>query len=252
VTWQTVFTEMNSLGQSQENAAVYAAIAEAESGLDLTVLNDTPATSDYSVGLFQINYYGSLYTSRAAKYGTPQQLALGGVTKQCLAAVDIGSGGFTPWSTYNNGAYLQYLHGAVAPTGTTTSGAPPTIQEGSTGPYVVQLQTDLDQLGYSLAKDGDFGPLTRAAVISFQAQQGIAQDGIVGPITWQHLANAIATQQGGANPGPTSIPPPPSEPPGNVDPDTINGWAAFASAAENGYAINANRGQSASQIFNGV
>lgn len=251
-TWNDVFTEMNSLGQTQENCAVYAAIAEAEASFDLTVLNNTPSTGDYSVGTFQINYFQSLGPERTAKYGTPQQLATGGLTKQCLAAIDIGSGGFTPWSTYLNGAYLQYLHGYGPPGGGGGSSAPPTIQEGSTGPYVVQLQTDLDQLGYSLAKDGDFGPLTRAAVVSFQGQQGIAQDGIVGPITWQHLANAIATAQGGGSPGPTSIPPPPSEPPGNIDPDTLNAWSSFASSAEQGYATNANRGQSAANVFGGV
>lgn len=252
VTWNDVFTEMNSLGQTAQDCATYAAIAEAESSLDLTVLNDTPSTGDYSVGAFQVNYYGSLYASRAAQFGTPQQLATGGLTKQCLAAVAIGAGGFTPWSTYNSGAYLNYMHG-YGPTGSGGgTSAPPTIQEGSTGPYVVQLQTDLDQLGYSLAKDGDFGPLTRAAVVSFQAQQGIAQDGIVGPITWQHLANAMAAAQGGGSPGPTSIPPPPSEPPGNIDPDTLNAWSSFASSAEQGYVTNAQRGQSASATFQGV
>ena len=228
-TWQDVFTEMNSLGRSQNDCAIFAAIAEAEASFDLTVLNNTPSTGDYSVGTFQINYNGSLYAERAAKYGTPQQLATGGLTKQCLAANDIGAYSFTPWSTFNSGAYIQYLHGGVPPGGGGgTGGAPPTIREGSTGPYVITLQQDLNVLGYGLAVDGDFGPLTNNAVLAFQRSQGIGVDGIVGPITWQHLNDAVATAQGGGSPGPTTIPPgstPPSEPPGNADPTTVQAWS---------------------------
>uniref|UniRef100_UPI0039C71F51 peptidoglycan-binding domain-containing protein n=1 Tax=Calothrix sp. CCY 0018 TaxID=3103864 RepID=UPI0039C71F51 len=35
--------------------------------------------------------------------------------------------------------------------------------------------------------DGIFGDATRAAVVQFQKQNGIATDGIVGPQTWQAL-----------------------------------------------------------------
>lgn len=229
VTWNAAYAEMNSLGQTPEDCAVYAAIAQAESGLDVTVVNDTPATGDYSVGLWQINYYGSLYGPRSAAYGTPQQLVQGGITKQAIAAISIGAGGFTPWSTYNSGAYEQYLNGNVPPSQAGSGGGtPPTIEEGSTGPYVQQLQSDLNVLGYGLAVDGDFGPLTLAAVRTFQSRQGIGVDGIVGPITWQHLADAVATAQGGAQVGPTTIttaPAPPNEPPGNADPATVGEWS---------------------------
>lgn len=228
-TWQLVFTEMNSLGRSQNDCAIFAAIAEAEASFDLTVLNNTPSTGDYSVGTFQINYYGSLYASRAAAFGTPQQLATGGLTKQCLAANEIGASSFTPWSTFTSGAYLQYLHGATPPSqGGGSGGSPPTLSEGATGPYVITLQQDLNTQGASLAVDGDFGPLTLAAVEWFQRGNNLTVDGIVGPITWQTLANNIARAQGGANPGPTTIPSapaPPNEAPGNADPATVAEWS---------------------------
>lgn len=252
VTWMEAFTAMNSLGRSQNDCAIFAAIAQAESGLDYRVINDTPATGDYSVGLWQINYYGSLYASRAAEFGTPAQLVAGGLTKQAIAANAIGATSFTPWSTFNSGAYIQYLNGGTPPGGGGGGGTPPTIQEGSTGPYVQQLQRDLDQLGYSLAVDGDFGPLTRAAVVSFQGRQGIAQDGIVGPITWQRLADAIATAQGGGNPGPTSIPPPPSEPPGNIDGDTLNAWSSLATSVPGAISNLLASAASAANTLNGV
>lgn len=226
---------MLSLGQSQENAAVYAAIASAESGLDYRVINDTPSTGDYSVGMYQINYYGNLYGERAAKFGTPQQLIQGGLTRQSIAAMEIGQGGFTPWSTYTSGAYIKYLNGYSPPSGAPPGGGvPPTISQGSTGPYVSQLQTDLNVLGYGLAVDGDFGPRTYEAVVAFQQSARIQVDGVVGPQTWQALANAVATAQGGGNPGPTGIPggsTPPSEPPGNIDPETVAGWSTVVSAA---------------------
>lgn len=252
VTWMQAFTAMNSLGRSQNDCAIFAAIAQAESGLDYRVINDTPATGDYSVGLWQINYFGSLYGPRAAAYGTPAQLVAGGLTRQAIAANAIGATSFTAWSTFNSGAYLPYLNGGSPPGPGGSGSAPPTVQEGSTGAFVQQLQRDLDQLGWTLAVDGDFGPLTHAAVVSFQGQQGIAQDGIVGPVTWQHLADAIATAQGGGSPGPASIPPPPSQPPGNIDADTVNAWSSLATSVPAAISTMLASATSAANTLNGV
>jgi hypothetical protein len=49
------------------------------------------------------------------------------------------------------------------------------------------IQTRLNRFGAQLAVDGIFGPLTRAAVISFQSAHGLVADGIVGPSTWHTL-----------------------------------------------------------------
>src|SRR5215475_3568758 len=84
---------------THNDAVIMAAIAGAESGYDYRVINDTPETGDYSVGLWQINYYASLYASRVQAYGTPRQLIEDGVAGQAVVAADLWhqAGGFSPW-----------------------------------------------------------------------------------------------------------------------------------------------------------
>jgi hypothetical protein len=60
------------------------------------------------------------------------------------------------------------------------------LSQGSVGPEVRTLQTELNQKLVprpNLAVDGNFGPLTRSAVVAFQRQAGLVPDGIVGPLT---------------------------------------------------------------------
>ena len=65
---------------------------------------------------------------------------------------------------------------------------PVTLQNGSNGYLVTELQKRLTELGYySGAIDGDFGPGTEAAVKAFQAQSGLTADGIAGAYTQQAL-----------------------------------------------------------------
>lgn len=91
---------LEPLMPTHDDAVILAAIAYPESGFDYRVINDTPATGDYSVGLFEINYYADLYPSRAAAYGTPRELILSGPKGQCHAAADLwhSAGGFSPWA----------------------------------------------------------------------------------------------------------------------------------------------------------
>lgn len=73
-------------------APLMAGIAIAESGGNAGILNNTPATGDYSVGLWQINYYGSLLSGRTAEYGNPQTLA-NDPNAQAKAAISLFGGG---------------------------------------------------------------------------------------------------------------------------------------------------------------
>lgn len=215
-------------GVDAANAIVGAAIATAESSRDLSVINDTPATGDYSVGAWQINYYGSLSPGRTAEFGTPAQLIAGGVTAQGHAASVLWkASGWSPWSTYNSGAYQQYLGqgvglGIVSPTG----GSEPTVQSGASNAAVQLLQTDLNLLGYHLTVDGVFGPLTKAAVVNFQAQHALATDGIAGPATWAALTAAV-TKSVTPPPVPAAGPPAPAQAPAGVDPGLVSAWSSL-------------------------
>lgn len=222
---------LRTAGFSAANANIGAAIGTAESSRDLTVINDTPSTGDYSVGVWQINYYGSLYASRARDFGTPKQLVTGGIGGQAHAARSVfdGAGGWTPWSTYNSGAYRQYLQGGGGGGSGTPPGPPePTVQEGSTGPAVTTLQLDLDDLGAHLTADGIFGAGTKAAVVAFQGKHRLAQDGIAGPATWAAIYAAIeGTTPPLPNPGPPPGSPPPREAPGGIPGSVQAAWSTL-------------------------
>lgn len=61
----------------------------------------------------------------------------------------------------------------------------PTLSRGSTGVNVEVLQ---HALGFETSEvDGIFGKQTELAVIEFQKRNGLDPDGVVGPLTWEHL-----------------------------------------------------------------
>lgn len=67
----------------------------------------------------------------------------------------------------------------------------PTIKYGSIGPYVVELQKSLKELGYFTGSFLTiFGPKTRSAVMSFQESHSLRPDGIVGQMTWNAIDEA--------------------------------------------------------------
>lgn len=66
-----------------------------------------------------------------------------------------------------------------------------TVQMGDRGAMVTDLQQQLATLRYFAGRlDGAFGALTRTAVLAFQADNGLATDGVVGPQTWTALRGA--------------------------------------------------------------
>lgn len=66
---------------------------------------------------------------------------------------------------------------------------------GSSGADVSALQQKLNEKGYTLAVDGIFGDLTRAAVVDYQTKNALQVDGIVGEETWGSLLREPVSTQ---------------------------------------------------------
>ena len=102
---------------------------------------------------------------------------------------------------YNSFDILKYYYGnnielvQNAPIRGITSSYPgQPLRLGSTGPYVVVLQTELNRIAQNYPAipkvnpvDGIFGPRTEASVRRFQEIFNLTPDGIVGPATWYEL-----------------------------------------------------------------
>lgn len=81
-----------------------------------------------------------------------------------------------------------------------TSSAYPVLSQGKTGAAVTRVQQRLRQLGYFNANPtGNFGQITKEAVIRFQRNYRIAANGIVNRQTWNALLGSSP------NPGRTSL-----------------------------------------------
>lgn len=72
--------------------------------------------------------------------------------------------------------------GGSVPVASPVAPALPTVQQGSVGAPVIQLQQAL-----GIEADGKFGPQTLASVKAYQLSHGLKVDGIVGPQTWASL-----------------------------------------------------------------
>lgn len=70
------------------------------------------------------------------------------------------------------------------------------LKKGSKGPFVTELQQNLNTLGFGpLVDDGDFGAKTEAAVKAFQAKAGLETDGWAGPRTLDAIGKALKERE---------------------------------------------------------
>ena len=61
------------------------------------------------------------------------------------------------------------------------------FRKGDQGEDIIQIQNRLNDLGYSVVADGEYGSATATAVRNFQADKGLESDGIVGPATYRAM-----------------------------------------------------------------
>jgi putative chitinase len=117
-----------------------------------------------------------------------QAIALSGAASAGAPPAGAATGGATPGAAATAGA----APAGPAPAGAAAAGVVsvpprPVLGRGSQGDAVVQLQNMLRDLNFAVAIDGDFGPGTEVAVTRFQSENGLVEDGIVGPQTWGAL-----------------------------------------------------------------
>jgi peptidoglycan hydrolase-like protein with peptidoglycan-binding domain len=96
------------------------------------------------------------------------------------------------------GAVAALVFGSVTPAQAFSQAFFHTVSTGNRGVDVLAAQYLLQARNISVAADGIFGSGTAAAVRSFQASRGLAQDGVVGPQTWGALV--LTVRQGSTGP----------------------------------------------------
>lgn len=138
-------------------------LKEGMSGNDVTALQRDLNTLGY-LNVSPTGYYGSLTKAAVIKlqgrHGASQDGIAGTIT----------------FSLINRLMNEQ--------TSATRSGSNTLLKEGMSSSSVTALQQDLKTLGYlHVNPTGYFGTLTKSAVTKLQADNGIAQDGVVGSIT---------------------------------------------------------------------
>lgn len=94
---------------------------------------------------------------------------------------------------YNGSGQVEFYAGKMAAAYRRHGGRAPEVVDdvvlriGARGADVAELQRRLRGQGYHLTVDGDFGPATKRMVMQFQADNGLAADGVVGPATLARL-----------------------------------------------------------------
>ena len=86
--------------------------------------------------------------------------------------------------TVTNDDWVNRLNAEIKKQGFSTY---PTVRKGAKGNITKLIQERLNSVGFHLKVDGDFGDNTYNAVIVFQKNRGLKQDGIVGANSWSWL-----------------------------------------------------------------
>lgn len=83
-----------------------------------------------------------------------------------------------PWTHWSKHPHIEYVENT-------------NLKIGSKGQQVIDLQNNLNKLGYNLIVDGDFGNSTENTVKDFQSKNNLVADGIVGDKTKEAIETAF-------------------------------------------------------------
>jgi hypothetical protein len=98
------------------------------------------------------------------------------------------------WQQASTWGWKSISIGAGNLTGVAPATNTPILALHAAGDLVVWAQEHLVSAGYPTAVDGAYGPITQAAIESFQTAHGLTVDGIVGPATWAALLRYAPVQ----------------------------------------------------------
>lgn len=184
-------------------APVMAAIAISESGGDNHALNDNPNTGDYSVGLWQINYYNGLAASRTARYGPASTLQQDPLAN-ARAAVDLldsrgappspNAPGLSNWK--GDRAYAVYQNGgisAVIQYGQQNGGHggwTPYVGSGTTRSAAGNPFAGIPGVGAVFGAGESIGNTSYNAVQAVSSTSGFLKE-ITNPVFWLRVAEVV-------------------------------------------------------------
>jgi len=120
-------TYASTAGFSGDDLNTACAIALAESSGNASAVGDLNITPGGSIGLWQINL-------KAHPEYTANELTDPQTNANAAYAVYSSAGGFSPWSTYNSGAYQAYLPSSTSGTSDTSQIADASATDSSGDP----------------------------------------------------------------------------------------------------------------------
>lgn len=163
---------------------VMTAIGGQQSNWNPTALNNNPSTGDYSVGIWQINYFGDLLSSRTKSFGSPAYLRS---TPQAQADATYQLAGGNQLVGLSNWALSPSPQNGTTPS--------PTQGGASIASYIPAAAT-------AAAQVGEFGPASANQIAQASAWPGSTPLGtaLAGPGTdsGSQVANGSTAGSGGA------------------------------------------------------
>ena len=156
--------------------------------------------------LKELGYYSG---SRDGVYGSGTRTAVMAFQTRNNLTADGIAGSATLKKLYSSSAVKATTSsGSTGGSSSGSSSAAETLKTnqklnpGDSGAQVRALQTRLKELGYyTNTIDGEYGYSTRQAVIAFQKNNNLTQDGIAGETTLKKMVSSSAVKKGDVKPG---------------------------------------------------
>ena len=143
--------------------------------------------------------YGSATRTAVMAFQTRNGLTVDGIAGPATLKKLNSSSAVAAGSSSSSGSSSSGSSGSTGTTDTTLK-TNQTLKPGDTSDQVSAMQKRLKELGYYTGTvDGEYGYGTRQAVIAFQRNNGLTQDGIAGESTLKKMVSSSAVSAGAAS-----------------------------------------------------